>query len=703
MSFSKTFSADVNSQTTGHTSSASPIFLNIGCGASFHPDWVNIDFTSTHPSIIGYDLHMGIPFADESFELVYHSHFLEYFSQEDATFLLQECYRVLKPHGLLRVVVPDLEDICEAYLHALAEAKDGGKEAKERHRWMSIELLDQMTRSKSGGAMLAYWKQKPLPQSDFLFERSGNELSRALASIEALPHSLEEEASMFPPDKAVFLESGELHKWMYDSVLLGQSLEDVGFLGITIQQYDTSSDTNFLLYELDVDNRKRVRKPHSLIMEARKPQEIQRSPRVVLFSSSDNGGAGIAACRLHKALRQNENISELYVASQHARIPGVHILPTKGHNPVIKVTPYNAQHVSYLSFEHSIQKALRPYGERPAGLEYFSMPNTCGDFSQVIDISKYDIIHLHWIAGMCDPALDVQNLKGLPVVWTLHDMNPFTGGCHYSGECNHFELYCGACPQLASRKENDLSRQTWKARMEAYRQLDLHIVCPSEWLAQQARKSTLFSRFPVHHIPNVHPYDVFKPLQRKIIRKHMGISENALVFLFTSQHLGNERKGGKYLTHIVRELEKMPYAERCIILVLGNKTAHDFLQTSIRTEYMGHVNNEEHLSLIYNAADMALVPSLEDNQPNVICEAMGCGTPVVAFAAGGIPEMIKHRKNGYLALVGDAKDLWQGVLWAIESASPQLRTHCRLNALEHWGQPTILSKYTKLYSELLKK
>ena len=150
--------------------------LNLGCGATFHPEWLNIDFHDHGGAVLAYDLRLGIPFADDTFDVVYHSHVLEHFTYNQGRRFLRECFRVLRPGGLVRLAVPDLENISRAYVASLDAVRAGEPGSADRHEWMIIELIDQMTRIRSGGAMADYWRQSPLPQEEFLLSRSGMEL-----------------------------------------------------------------------------------------------------------------------------------------------------------------------------------------------------------------------------------------------------------------------------------------------------------------------------------------------------------------------------------------------------------------------------------------------------------------------------------------------------------------------------------------------
>ncbi len=250
--------------------------LNLGCGHRFHPDWVNVDCAPADPAVLPHDLQHPLPFANESFRAVYHSHVLEHLPRAAVPRFLKECHRVLKPGGLLRVVVPDLETIARWYLKCLEGALAGDPEAARRYEWITLELMDQMVREHSGGAMLEYWKQNPMPAEDFVFQRLGPEVRRAVDRLRqtgdtAAAPARNPSASLSPLEVGQFRQSGEVHRWMYDRYSLGVLLQAAGFVAIRACAAHESAIPGFDRYRLDVDEAGAVRKPDSLFMEARKP------------------------------------------------------------------------------------------------------------------------------------------------------------------------------------------------------------------------------------------------------------------------------------------------------------------------------------------------------------------------------------------------------------------------------------------------
>lgn len=250
-------------------------YLNLGCGGRYHADWINVDFRSTAPGVIAHDLTQKLPFPDESFNFVYHSHVLEHFSKKEAPIFLRECYRVLSRGGIIRVVVPDLEQIAKLYLSLLEKAKNGDSIAAQKYEWILIELFDQMVRNAPGGEMLNYWKQNPMPAEEFVIERVGSEVINALKILrnpESVPSSDMPESGIKDPNIiGAFRLSGEVHQWMYDEFSLGNILIQTGFTKIRRCAADESALNDFNHYHLDIEPDGSVRKPESLFIEAQKP------------------------------------------------------------------------------------------------------------------------------------------------------------------------------------------------------------------------------------------------------------------------------------------------------------------------------------------------------------------------------------------------------------------------------------------------
>lgn len=270
--------------------------LNLGCGGHYHKDWVNIDFNCTGEGVIAYDLLKGIPFPDDTFDAVYHSHVVEHFSKNDGIFFIKECFRVLESGGIIRVVAPDLEMIIKNYQKSLEDAINGVENADLNYDWMMLELYDQTVRSFNGGEMGKYLTDPEIKNKDFVISRIGSLEEHSKPRIETMERikkiNMSNIYSKFEKAKryfalllvrvifgkeisiafkeGLFRHSGEIHRWMYDRFSLKRLLQQAGFVDINICKADESHIPDFNIYRLDVVNGK-VRKPDSLFMEAIKP------------------------------------------------------------------------------------------------------------------------------------------------------------------------------------------------------------------------------------------------------------------------------------------------------------------------------------------------------------------------------------------------------------------------------------------------
>ncbi len=682
-----------------------PCFLNLGCGTAFSssPEWLNVDIaphSSVAKHVRRYHLAMGIPFADNRFDGVYHSHLLEHFPRAQALPFLKECLRVLRPGGILRVVVPDLESILRQYLDALEQARQNLPGADARLLWMQVELIDQMVRRKSGGMMATVWEEADEPTAAFIRSRIGQELENIPRHPQEVSLTLPEENLRLPTVNPAFLEEGECHQWMYEEVSLTALLHEAGFTNIHTVRHHESSIPGFTL-DSNLDGS--ARKPDSLYLEAHRPDTpTLQTPSVFMFSSSDTGGAAIAALRLHDGLRGEGKNSIAYVQRKSGSGSQIYVLPPSGDDRMVSDGQGGGLLASFGQERRRQAAALAAYPKRPVGCEAFSDSEAALRLHDVPLLAEGDIIHLHWIANFIDVPGNADFLKGKKIVWTLHDMNPFTGGCHYADSCDKYLTQCGACPQLGSDDERDMARRTWKRKDYAYRKLDITVVAPSRWLADEARKSSLMGRFPVHCIPYGLPTDVFKPYTRLSARELLGWGTDSRVLLFSADGVLNRRKGLSYLLEALGKLHAGTATEKTVLAVMGS--GGDQLQgLPYPLKILGRVNTPHIMALVYSAADALVLPTLEDNLPNVLLESLACGTPAVSFRVGGVPEIVEHGRTGWLASPRNVEELAQCLHKALTDNAPNRRALCRAKALESYALPLQAQRYAELYRTLLNR
>lgn len=303
-------------------------------------------------------------------------------------------------------------------------------------------------------------------------------------------------------------------------------------------------------------------------------------------------------------------------------------------------------------------------------------------------VKEADIIHLHWINRS---FLSMQSIKqlsslGKPVVWTMHDMWPFTGGCHYNMGCNHFKANCGQCPILESKHNDDLSKSIWKRKEAAYDQDVLSFITPSNWLKKEALQSSLLAKATIECIPNPLDTELFKPVAKQEARKKLGYSPDKKIILFGSANPLDTRKGLVYLIEALKIIEQQ-YAELAVsieLVIFGNTSSIQLEGLSFPVHFTGAVHNDEHLANIYSAADFFAIPSLQDNLPNTIAEAMSCGTPCLAFNIGGIPDLVVHLENGYLVQQISSEQYAEGIVELFKD--PKRLTELSKNAREYAQQ-----------------
>ena len=342
---------------------------------------------------------------------------------------------------------------------------------------------------------------------------------------------------------------------------------------------------------------------------------------------------------------------------------------------------------------------LKEYPGRPDGLEIFTDESSSVKLNLVKEIAEADIINLHWVAGMINfDELPLWS-KTKKIVWTLHDMNAFTGGCHYSSGCEKYLSSCSSCPQLGSNVDNDLSKGIFQIKQNAYNNLKINVVTPSKWLGDEAKNSFLFSKYNVDIIRYGLPLNVFEPINKFDARKWAKISYDSKVILFGADSLTNKRKGFKYLVEALNLIDRNK-TKNILLLTFGSCPDNLIDNSKYQVINLGTISEEKTLAAIYSIADVYVIPSLEDNLPNTILESLACGTPVVGFNVGGIPDMIEHKKNGYLAIYANPVSIAEGIIWILQNSNNHFRDYCRTFAEINFNSKIQAEAYLKLYQNL---
>jgi glycosyltransferase involved in cell wall biosynthesis len=406
---------------------------------------------------------------------------------------------------------------------------------------------------------------------------------------------------------------------------------------------------------------------------------------VTFFNSVTYGGAAQAAIRIFQATAPFGNVKN-FITSSGETITYPHAIKHIKSN--LKTTTYHLIEQSYLAL----------IGKAP---DRILTLNKWG-INIIPYVTQADIIHLHWInrAFISLDTLAKIGQLNKPIVWTMHDMTAFTGLCSYADNCLNFQKSCGNCPYLKRASVNDLSNQNFEKKKRIYKNLDLHIVTCSQWLANTSKESTLLKDFPIIHIPNPIDTNQFRPLDHRFtLRDAYQIPKDKKVILFGAAKLDIPRKG---FAHFVKALQILYQRKQTdmVILLVGDDKGVNLKEIPFPVFQLQNLNTEKMIEA-YNLADIYVLPSLQDNFPNMILEAMSCGVPSVGFDTGGIPEMINHQINGYVAQVQNDEDLATGIQWCLKDLQ-NLSQLARKKVVTHYSYEIVGKQYDDLYQSLSK-
>ena len=365
-----------------------------------------------------------------------------------------------------------------------------------------------------------------------------------------------------------------------------------------------------------------------------------------------DGGAARAAYRLHQGLKQINIDSTMLVGNKTS--DDITVLGTN--NKLGKAWIKIAAALDSLPL-----KTYSPSNNLMFSLQW--LPDQIG--AKVVEINP-DVIHLHWVNNGYMQIETLGKLKK-PIVWTLHDMWAFTGGCHYSEDCDKYTMSCGACPQLGSHRKGDITQWILHRKAKAWSNLNLTIVTPSRWLADCAKKSLLFRNLRIEVIPNGLNTQVYKPIEQTIARKLLNLPLDKHLILFGAINpTANKRKGFHLLQPALQKLSQDHNSNNIELVIFGASQPSQVPNFGFKTHYLGRLHDDIGLALLYSAADVMIVPSIQEAFGQTASESLACGTPVVAFDITGLKDIIDHQHNGYLAKPFDIDDLAQGITWVLE-------------------------------------
>lgn len=410
-----------------------------------------------------------------------------------------------------------------------------------------------------------------------------------------------------------------------------------------------------------------------------------------------HGGAFTATRRIHKALLEEGVFSRLLVLKKETTDPTVYT----GHNSV----------------KNKIRQKVTPTMDRKIGdifsknrMDSFSIGYIGAFTSEYLKMIKsFDIICLYWIvAGFCS-IKQIGNIirQNKPIIWRLSDMWPFTGGCHYSGNCDRYKLKCGRCPLISSKMEYDITYWNIARKMKYWKDSSMVIVSPSQWMAKCASKSAIFRNQRIEVIKTGTEETIFKPLPKMYSREVHNLPKDKKLLLFGAyQAISSKRKGFQFIKSMLVHLKNKGLSENLSVVIMGVSDHPDGKLEDIDLHVAGILKDITSLSTLYNACDLFIAPAMSDNMPNTVIEAMSCGKPCVAFDVGGMKDLIEHKKNGYLAKPYDTEDLANGVEWILDNEDnyKELCKKARQKIENHHKIEDIAKKYIKLYKDIsLKK
>lgn len=416
--------------------------------------------------------------------------------------------------------------------------------------------------------------------------------------------------------------------------------------------------------------------------------------RVLIVNTSEQtGGAAVAANRLMDALNNNGVKAKMLVRDKETESITVAQMPR---------SIFGQWHFlweRWCIFWHMRFSKLHLFD--------IDIANSGYDITGLPEFREADIIHLHWInQGMLSLGSIRKILKsGKPVVWTMHDMWPATSLCHLTMGCNKFRSGCAKCKYLPSGGFwGDLAAKVWHRKQNLYRQNNILFVACSKWLAGEAKSSLLLSGQKVVSIPNPIDSRVYCPADRQEARTRAILPADKRIILFIAQRATNPYKGMNYLMEACQQLaDKYPeMRDNTCVAILGGHSEELEGKLPFPSISLGYVSDDRRIADIYRSADVFVLPSLSENLPNTVMEAMACGVPSVGFKVGGIPEMIDHRKNGYVANYRDAADLAEGIHWVLfEADADEVRSNCLHKVSSSYSQHVVALKYIEVYNQAM--
>jgi glycosyltransferase involved in cell wall biosynthesis len=408
--------------------------------------------------------------------------------------------------------------------------------------------------------------------------------------------------------------------------------------------------------------------------------------KILIVNTLDiEGGAARAAYRLHRALLAKGIASQMLVQRKSSDDFTVICPETKIQKGLGRIRPM-LDALPVYRYKNSIKTLFSP-----SWLPFSNMVNN-------INTLKPDLVHLHWVAGGMMRIEDITRIKA-PIVWSLHDNWVFTGGCHIMWGCTRYQQACGNCPILRSGKDNDLSRKVFIRKERMFDKLDnVTIVSLSYWLYKCAIKSPLLSKYTHVCLPNPIDTKIFSPVDRRVARELLNLPQEKKMILFGAMSATSDiNKGHKELTKALLSVNT-----DVELVVFGSSKPQMSQDFTYKTHYLGRLYDDVTLKVLYSAADVMVVPSLQEAFGQTATEAMACGTPVVAFATTGLLDIVDHQINGYLAKPFDTNDLANGIDWVLNAKNyEQLCENAREKVMNTFDSRLVAKQYIDLYQNII--
>lgn len=417
--------------------------------------------------------------------------------------------------------------------------------------------------------------------------------------------------------------------------------------------------------------------------------------RILLVNTSERtGGAAIAANRLMNALNHNGQEARMLVRDKTTQNDLVTALP----NPSLNHFRFVMERAEIYVHNRFKKHRIFEVDHATHGMDITSLP----------EFKKADVIHLHWVnQGMLSLG-DITRIleKKKPLVWTLHDMWPCTGICHYARDCNRWKSGCGCCPILLKGAPRDLSYRTYLRKQHAFSKGSIQFVACSDWLTNIARQAPLLHGHEISSIPNPINTHLYSPQDKHTARKHLGLPDDKFILLFVAYKATDPIKGINYFQDALRMYceAHSEMKDRLHVVVVGREATLLRDTFPCPTTTFEYISDDRTLRDLYNAATLLMMPTVQDNLPNTIVESMACGLPCIGFNVGGLPQMIENNVSGYLARHKDAQDFAHCIEKALDDEKlKSLPTAARQKAMQIFSEEAVAKQYLEIYEKALQK